>query len=117
MSVAPNLDGDRPDGGEAIGELQSLTRSYVNAVGQTIYTDTYFDLSGLTYTTGALGTEGVNFYRTSFAYTHNGWQNKTVTSLGTISRTEFDAASRSATTGSPQTTSSLRRGGRAVHRQ
>src|SRR5262245_9722412 len=96
MSVAPSLSGSNlPTGGETIGNLQSLSRSYVNAVGQVTHTDVYFDLSGLTYSTStSLGTEGVNFYRTEYRYDNTGKLNRTETPLGTISRTVHDGQGR-----------------------
>src|SRR5262249_55208997 len=39
MSAAPNLTGGRPDGTEAVGGVQTLARSYVNAAGQVAYAD------------------------------------------------------------------------------
>jgi RHS repeat-associated protein len=96
MSAAPSLNGsDLPTGGEAIGKVQSLSRSYVNAVGQVTHTDVYFDLNGLTYSTStSLGTEGTHFYRIEYAYDNTGQQNRTETHLGTISRTVHDGQGR-----------------------
>jgi RHS repeat-associated protein len=95
MSAAPHLTGGRPDGTEAIGSLQSLSRSYRNAAGQTVSTDAYFNLSGLTYTTStSFGTEGTNFYRTRQDYDDAGRPDRTVSPAGTITRTVSDGLGR-----------------------
>ena len=56
MSAAPHLTNGAPDGTEAISGLQTLARAYVNAAGQTVTLDNYFNLSGLAYTTAVMGT-------------------------------------------------------------
>ncbi|WP_232069808.1 RHS repeat domain-containing protein [Gemmata massiliana] len=95
MSSAPSVSGGRPTGTESIAQVQSLSRTYTNAAGQTIYSDAYFNLSGLTYSTSAvLGTEGVNFYRTRYQYGDQGGLNKTVSPQGTIYRTVYDGQGR-----------------------
>ena len=57
-----------PDGTEAISGLQTLSRDYVNAAGQVVASDSYFNLSALAYTTAVMGAVGVNFYQTQYAY-------------------------------------------------
>ncbi|VTR93557.1 rhs repeat-associated core domain-containing protein : YD repeat protein OS=Isosphaera pallida (strain ATCC 43644 / DSM 9630 / IS1B) GN=Isop_2419 PE=4 SV=1: VCBS: RHS_repeat [Gemmata massiliana] len=95
MSAAPTVSGGRPTGAESVAKVQSLSRAYTNAAGQTIYSDAYFNLSGLTYSTStALGTEGVNFYRTRYQYDDQGRLNKTTSPQGTISRTVYDSLGR-----------------------
>ncbi|MFO0848770.1 MAG: hypothetical protein U0871_09480 [Gemmataceae bacterium] len=95
MSATPAVSGGRPTGAEAIGSIQSLARSYRNAAGQTVSTDVYFSLSGLTYSTSTtLGTEGTHFDRTRLAYDSRGRANKTVTPAGTITRTVSDGLGR-----------------------
>jgi RHS repeat-associated protein len=96
MTAAPHLDGGNlPDGTEAIAQVQSLSRQYRNDAGQVVYSDDYFDLSGLAYSTSTtLGTEGTNFYRTEYGYDHQGRQNKVVSPQGTITRTEYDGRGR-----------------------
>ena len=75
--------------------MQSLSRSYTNAAGQVTHSDSYFDLSGLTYTTSTSSRhEQRNFYRTEYAYDSTGQLNKTTTPLGTISRTVHDGLGR-----------------------
>src|SRR5581483_9297515 len=84
-----------PDGTEAIADLQSLSRTYVNAAGQAVTSDAYFDLSGLTYSTSTtLGTAGTNFDRTQQAYDDRGRPNRTVSPTGTITRTVYDGLGR-----------------------
>lgn len=95
MSAVPNVSSGRPTGTESIGQVQSLSRSYRNSAGQAVYSDSYFDLSGLTYSTStSLGTSGVNFYRTESVYNKQGTLSKTVTPQGTIYRTEYDGQGR-----------------------
>ncbi|MEI7687132.1 MAG: hypothetical protein WCL32_19105, partial [Planctomycetota bacterium] len=95
MSAAPHLTGGRPDGTEAISGIQSLSRSYVNDAGQVIASDTYFDLTGVTYSTSAtLGAAGVNYLRTTTGYDHRGRANRTVSPDGVIHRTVYDGQGR-----------------------
>ncbi len=60
ISAAPHLKGGVPDGTEASSGLQTLSRAYVNASGQTTTVDSYFNLSGLAYTTAVMRTVGVH---------------------------------------------------------
>jgi RHS repeat-associated protein len=91
MSAAPHLTSGLPDGTEAIGSLQTLSRTYYNAAGQAVTSDAYFNLSGLTYSTSTtLGTAGTNFYRTEQGYDHRGRPNRTVSPTGTITRTVYN---------------------------
>jgi RHS repeat-associated protein len=94
MSAAPHLTGGVPDGTEAIGGLQTLSRAYVNAAGQTTTVDSYFNLSNLAYTTAVMGTVGVNFYQTQIAYDSRGRQNRVLSPTGTITRTVYDGLNR-----------------------
>ncbi len=96
MSATPNLNGsDEPNGTESIGKIQSLSRSYVNAVGQVTHTDSYFNLSGLTYSTStSLGTENTHFYRTEYQYDDKGQVKRVETPLGTITRIVRDGQGR-----------------------
>jgi YD repeat-containing protein len=96
MSAAPALDGSNlPTGTESIAKVQSLSRSYVNSAGQVVYTDSYFKLAGLTYSTSTtLGTEGVNFYRTRYQYDDESRLDKTTSPEGTIYRTVYDGQGR-----------------------
>ena len=97
MSAAPSVSGGRPTGAETIAKVQSLSRSYTNAAGQVTYSDAYFNLNGLAYSTSTtFGTEGTNFYRTRYQYDAKGQLNRTVTPQGTITRTVYDALGRKA---------------------
>ena len=97
MSAAPAVAGGRPTGAEGISGLQSLSRSYTNAAGQVVYSDVYFNLAGLTYSTAAaLGVEGVNFYRTRYQYDDTGAVSRAVSAAGTVTRTVRDGLGRAA---------------------
>jgi hypothetical protein len=67
-AAARNCAERPPDGTEAISGLQTLSRAYVDAAGQVVAADSYFNLSGLAYTTAVMGAVGVNFYQTPYAY-------------------------------------------------
>ncbi len=95
MSAAPHLTAGRPDGTEAVGGVQSLSRAYRNAAGQTVSSDAYFNLTGLTYTTATtLGVEGTNFDRTTQDFDKQGRPNRTRSAAGTIARTYSDGQGR-----------------------
>ena len=100
MTAAPYLDlSGRPTGTEPIGNLQSLLRSYTNKAGQVMATDDYFNLTGLAWTTyPALGSEGTNFYRTSYSYDRRGRLKSTEDPLGTITRTFYNGLGYAAST-------------------
>src|SRR5262249_44086968 len=96
MSATPSLTSGRPNGQEAVSSIQSLSRSVVNDAGQTVYQDTYFDLTGVTYsqTSVTLGTAGTNYNRTQLSYGKLGDMERTLTPGGTIYRTAFDGQHR-----------------------
>ena len=95
MSATPATSGGLPSGTEAINNLESLSRSYLNAAGQVIYRDDYFNLSGITWSTAPnLGTENVNFYRTSFSYNKQGLLDRTQAPTGTITFSVYDGMER-----------------------
>jgi YD repeat-containing protein len=85
----------------------SMTRTFVNAAGQTVAEDTYFSFAGLTaYSSAAtfgsrwfaaLPTSG-NYYRTSYSYDNAGRLNRTVAPTGTVTRTVYDSQGRVAQT-------------------
>jgi RHS repeat-associated protein len=96
-SATPAVDAQgRPTGTEAITGLQSLSRSIVNAAGQVIAVDRYTDFSGLTYstTTATLGTEGVNYLRTRYAYNNQGQVERVQNPAGTITISTYDGRAR-----------------------
>ena len=68
----------------------------LNASGQKVETDAYFNLSGISYSSSSvyLGTEGTNYYATYYAYDVNGNLNRTEDPSGTIYRTVFDGQGR-----------------------
>jgi RHS repeat-associated protein len=96
MSATPNLTGGRPDGSEAIANVQSLSRDVLNAAGQVVDEDEYVSLAGTSYSalSVTLGASGTNYNRTQFAYDHLGRLNRTVTPTGTIYRTVTDGQGR-----------------------
>ena len=95
MAATPSVSGGRPTGAESIGSLQSLSRVYRNAAGQAVYTDAYFNLSPLTYTTSTgFGTLNTHFYRATQDYDERGRPDRAVTAAGTITRTVRDGQGR-----------------------
>jgi RHS repeat-associated protein len=106
-AAAPQT-GNVPDGKEAIGAIQSLSRSLTNLAGQVTATDAYFNLGGLTYaTTPTLGTLNVNYYETSTAYDNRGRLYQTTSPTGTENVTGYDGLGRVASTWLGTTTTSL----------
>jgi RHS repeat-associated protein len=99
MSATPSTSGGLPTGGEAISNLESLSRSYLNSAGQVIYRDDYFDLSGISWSSAAnLGIENVNFYRTRFSYNKQGLLDRTQAPTGTITFNVYDGMERLSST-------------------
>jgi RHS repeat-associated protein len=94
MSATPHLTSGVPDGTEAVRGLQTLTRQYVDSAGPVTSVDVYFDLSGLTYSTGTMGTSGTNYYQTTLGYDADGRQSRVVEPTGTITRTVMDGRGR-----------------------
>src|SRR5262249_750687 len=99
MSAAPHVTSGAPDGTEAIGTIQSLSRSYTSSAGQVVRTDAYLNLSGVTWSTAQyLGTQNTNYYSTLFDYDDRGRQDRVQRPTGTIERTVFDGLGRLAST-------------------
>src|SRR5262249_47364838 len=95
MSAAPHTTGGVPAGTANIGNLQSLARSDMNAAGQVIYEDAYFNLGGLVYSAAVgLGTLNSNYYRTSYGYDVDGRLARRLAPTGTITRTVYDGEDR-----------------------
>ncbi|WP_020467964.1 RHS repeat-associated core domain-containing protein [Zavarzinella formosa] len=95
------VDGeDRPTGAEAISNVLTLTRDYVNQAGQSVWHDEYFNLSGLDYLdiggqpVFELGAAGVNYLRTTTAYDQRGRANRVQTPDGVITRIVYDGLGR-----------------------
>ena len=104
MAVSPGVTNGRPDGSEAVGNLQTLSRRFTSAGGQAVETDQYFNLAGLVYATDAyLGTAGQvqpdgsvtgNYWATTYGYDARGRQNRQQDPTGTVTRTDYDGLSR-----------------------
>jgi RHS repeat-associated protein len=95
MSATPHLTGGVPDGTETPSSLQTLSRVYVNAAGQNVEQDDYFNLTGVTYSTaGHIGTLNSNYYETQQGYDDRGRPDRRVTPTGTIYRTVRDGQGR-----------------------
>jgi YD repeat-containing protein len=91
MSATPHVTNGAPDGTEAISGLQTLTRDYTNAAGQVTSEDGYYNLGGLTYSTGTMGTLNTNYYQTNYGYDSAGRLVRTQTPNGTIYRTVYNS--------------------------
>jgi RHS repeat-associated protein len=93
MSATPAVSGGRPTGAELPGNLQTLSRSYLNPAGQVVRKDDYFNLAGVNYSTADyIGAAGVNYYVTWTDYDVRGRANRTASPTGTITRTVYDGA-------------------------
>ncbi len=105
-SALPDVVGGRPTGTE-LPVLESLSRTAVNAAGQTISTDAYFNLDGLAYSPGMMGAAGSNFYRTTYGYDVAGRSSR-VTSPGlTTDTTVFDGLGRPVSTWTESTAAAM----------
>jgi len=99
MSAAPTVSGGAPAGTEPIAKIQSLTIQAHNAAGQMTAKYDYFNLAGLTWATGViLGTAGVNYDLTQYAYAADGGVEREVDQLGTITRTVYNAFGQAVST-------------------
>jgi RHS repeat-associated protein len=95
FNATPHLTNMVPDGTESIANIQSLSRSYSNSAGQTVRSDAYFSLSGVTYGTAKyIGTQNTNYYTTLYDYDNRGRQNRVQLPTGTINRTVYDGLGR-----------------------
>ena len=96
-SAVPAVDAQgRPTGTEPITNLESLSRSLVNAAGQVIAVDRYTNLDGLAYSTATatLGLEGENYLRTPYAYNNQGQVDRIQNPAGTITISMYDGLAR-----------------------
>ena len=95
MSATPTVASGKPTGAEAISNIESLSRSYTNEAGQVTHSDSYFDLTSVSYTTSTtFGVEGTNYYRTQQGYDDQGRPSRSVTAAGTITRMVYDGQDR-----------------------
>jgi RHS repeat-associated protein len=99
MSAPPHVTGGAPDGTEAVSGLQSLIRNYLDTGTRVTNTDSYFNFTGLTYSTAPnIGTLGTNYYRRSYNYDVKGRSNRDQDWTGTIRRTFYDSRDRGVST-------------------
>jgi RHS repeat-associated protein len=95
MSAAPHVTAGAPDGTEAVGSLQSLSRDYTDTGSRVVSSDSYFNFAGMTYSTAPnIGTLGTNYLRESFNYDVKGRKSRDQDWTGTIWRTVYDSRSR-----------------------
>ena len=105
MTATPAHSGGKPTGTESIGStMQTLARAYSNDGGQTVRTDAYFNVTGLTHAaTNYLGTAGTvnsdgtvsgNYWTTAYQYDNRGRLQKTTAPTGTISWVDYDVRNR-----------------------
>ena len=95
MSAAPAVTGGVPTGTEAVSALQTLQREYLDAGHRVTYADSYFNFSGLTYSTAInIGTLGTHFYRRQTGYDLKGRQDRDQDWSGTITRAVYDSRDR-----------------------
>ena len=91
MSATPSVTAGTPNGTEAISDVQTLTVDVKNAAGQVTAEDAYFNLAGVTFAMGVIGTAGTNYYQTQYSYDALGNLDRTETPNGTIYRTVNDS--------------------------
>jgi YD repeat-containing protein len=92
MSAPPHVTGNQPDGTEAIGQVQSLSRDLTDNSGQVIEHDAYVDVGpGYSYSATIAG---AHYNATISGFDVRGRKNKTVSANATIQRTVYDGLSR-----------------------
>ena len=104
MSATPSVTDGVPNGSEAISDVQTLTVDVKNAAGQVTAEDDYFNLAGVTFAMGVIGTAGTNYYQTQYSYDSLGNLDRTETPNGTIYRTVNDSLGRRSAPGWARTT-------------
>jgi YD repeat-containing protein len=98
MTATPTTSDGVPTGAESIADVQSLTRTFVTVTGVEYQVDSYFNLGGLTYTSGSMGSSGTNYYETQYGYDDMGNLATTIDPQGTIYITVFDGQGRKIST-------------------
>jgi RHS repeat-associated protein len=98
FAATPDIDGSgRPTGTEAITNIQTLSRSILNDAGQMIAQDRYVSI--LAYSTApTIGTAGINFLRTTYAYSNQGKVDRIQNPAGTITLLRHDGLARQVNT-------------------
>jgi hypothetical protein len=87
--------GKVPDGAEAVGNVQSLSRTYANSAGEAVRKDDYFNLSGVSWSTAQyIGTQNTNFSTTQYDFDNRGRQYRTLTPTGTYYKILYDGLNR-----------------------
>ncbi len=95
MSVPPELLGDRPNGQEPIGQVESLERTFTSPGGQVVERTAYVSLAGVTYSAAPyLGQRGTHYYSIQFQYDLHGRRERTQVETRTIYRTAYDGLGR-----------------------
>ncbi|MDP9175784.1 MAG: hypothetical protein M3O30_18235 [Planctomycetota bacterium] len=94
--TAPQVATNTPDGSDTFGTtIQTLSRQYISSGGQTVESDAYYNLNGMSYSSAAyMGSSSTNYYATTYGYDHRGRQNRVVAPTGTITRTVYDGLGR-----------------------
>ncbi len=100
MTAAPAYDAfNKPTGAEAVSGVVNISRDFYDDKQRLDHRDSYFNLSGLTYTTStSYGTLATHFFRETCGYDSKGRKDRHVDPTGTISRTVFDARDRVSST-------------------
>ncbi len=80
---------------DANGALLSLTRTTLDLGGRAQAVDRYWDLGGVTYSSGeAVGLLNANYYETTYAHDVGGRLYRVIDPLGTIRTTDYDGLGR-----------------------
>jgi RHS repeat-associated protein len=95
MAAVPHVTNGRPDGTEAVANVQTLSRTFTSPGGQVSEKDAYFFLGALPYSTNPyIGTAGTNYYATLYDYDSRGRRYRTTSPTGTITQTDYDGLGR-----------------------
>jgi hypothetical protein len=95
MTATPAVASGKPAGAEVVSGVVNITRDFSDDSQRLDHSDSYFNVSGLAYTTlTSYGTLGTNFLRESHAYDVKGRPQKTTDSTGTIRKKVWDGRDR-----------------------